>query len=838
VPDSIQSPLTDKARVIATITGLCVGSSALLFNPLIKTPLMGFSSAQIQLLIILGWASLAGGIGSLLARRWLLSQSHAIGMGARLGIRAGFTAAAVVGGLFTLSATLEVMEAGSAASEQQLKLKSWVVQAVSLAALLPSVLCGFISGMLGGLLTKSRLPVQALAQDHASVKGMRFVSFGLFSLIALSLASPFSLWLTLPVIDPPLPIVAAPKPPPPPPPFHYQPPLALSAARVGEIQPAFSKLIANVQNHSPISMSPDGTLIAYGDTSSQGTAIGVYDLNRFIKTASIGVPAFTDGNLAWAPDQKSLACTIGTGNARRIWVLSIAESKAIELPRPPGRDVPSGELYWWQEHELAFFPSDEAPLVFDLQRLTLATFDQSDYFSKLGAESQKSWMQGPRNELPSQSNWKLGLRTLIRSAIPPSRHNLNDPWQFSGETICAMMHPELPLAFGFKSLGVVEGSRVLCSPDGSMLARPLEGSLEVTYMRKAQAPQFFLEVDMPISSEEVDGTDWSQTVKSTELCVLLCAPLQNPLNNRTVGPDFDRVCGLAQLVQWQERKAVFMVQSHDDGIRSGDVASTPHFWQSGKMSEWNPSLTRNWWSLFTLISDTQPESLPEIESPRLLRLIAEPASVLAAKAHTEPHSATPTRNSDPNTVVPPRSIGEIEVRAFLVEHHAKASRGDVVGMMANYDQMVDFLDKGRIPQATIQADGMAYRQKWPQCSEEIDGDIRLKKSEDGIWQAHYTIQFHNENGSGEWHKGKADLSMILRVNGQGLFITSQKARVYEVTDGKGSSQTTSGNVPVLQQKAAACTPTKTTKASPASPTSAASPNPIPQHLRTTPPPRG
>jgi len=300
----------------------------------------------------------------------------------------------------------------------------------------------------------------------------------------------------------------------------------------------------------------------------------------------------------------------------------------------------------------------------------------------------------------------------------------------------------------------------------------------------AQAPKYFLEVDMPIAAEEVAGTDWSRAVESKELCLLLCAPLQNPLNNRTVGPDYNRVRALAQLVRWQERKAVFMVQTHDEGIHLGDVATAPHLWKAGVMTEWNPSVTRHWWSLFNMTSDTEPEYLPKIESPRLFHLVAEPSSILVAKAPAEPRLEIPTPDANtPPVPEPPPSIGEAEVRAFLLEHHAKASRGDVAGMVADYDQTVDFLERGLVSQSSIQEEETSHRQKWPKSREEIVGEITLSGNS-GTWQASYTIQFHNENASGDWRKGRADLAMIVRLDGQKLCITDQKARVYDLTSGK------------------------------------------------------
>lgn len=340
---------------------------------------------------------------------------------------------------------------------------------------------------------------------------------------------------------------------------------------MGEIQADFTKVIPDVQSACAMAMSPDGVLIAFGDSSGPGSAVAVHDLHRFTQVACIAVPGFPHGSLAWSPDQKSVASIIGEGASRRIWILSIREATAIELPRPPGRDVPNGELYWWQEHELAFFPDDEAPLAFDLEKLLLTSLVDSPHYKKLDEPNQKKWMDGPRSEWPGQSGWRLGLRTLITSAVPPARRNPEAPWEFSGLTIGAYEHPQLPLALGIRSLKVDENDRIVCSPDGSKVAHLRDGKIEVTYMEKAACPDLMIEVEMPQTPEEVASNGWSSRVESKELYLMICAPLKNPLNQAVVGPDFQHVHGLARLHEWKGRKAVFILPTYDGNIQPDDV---------------------------------------------------------------------------------------------------------------------------------------------------------------------------------------------------------------------------------------------------------------------------
>jgi hypothetical protein len=637
------------------------------------------------------------------------------------------------------AATLDAISAKTAALDHALRTQAWFVLAVAVAALLPSVLCGFAGGMIGSILVTPNQGQNLPSSPVLVSPWLKWFRLGIAAVAFAGIASPICLLI---------------------------------------------KAILGVQSSCPMAMSPDGVLIAFGDSSGPGSTVAVYDLHRFAQVASVAVPAFPQGALAWSPDQKSVACVIGDGTARRIWILNVRDAKAIELPRPPGRDVPGGELYWWHEDELAFFPEDEAPLSFDLEKLLLMPLADSPHYKKLDETAQKKWMDGPRSTWPGQSGWKLGLRTLITSAVPPARRNPEEPWELLGVTIGAYEHLQLPLAYGFRSLNVEEDERIVCSPDGSKIAHLRNDKIEITYMKKAASPDLMIEVEMSQTPEEVAKNGWSSRVDSKELYVMICAPLKNPLNYAVVGPDYQQVHGIARLHEWKGRKAVFVLPVYDGSIRQDDVVSTLHSWYSGKMSEWRAPGTSNWWAPIRFISAPLPEKIGEVEMPQLLSLAQEPASLRVTKAVAKPRPTPPPKTPEPPVIAPPPAVvTEQDVRAFLSEHHAKASRGDVSGVIADYAPTVDFLSKGRIARTTIEADELAQRKKWPKGSEQVVGPIRVTE-ESGTWNANYTIEFYNENAAGEWHKGKADLLMVLKAEDRQLSIITQRAKAYGVTDSR------------------------------------------------------
>lgn len=725
-----------------------------------------------------------------------------------------------------LIATLNALAAGTAGLESVLKTRMWLVLAVSLAAILPAVLCGFVGGLFGSRLRLANSSEQTPLDDQKEIPWMRWATLGTAILSLLSLLAPLSFLGRTPKVDPPV-IMASENAPPP---FDYETPPGIKSAKIGEIQPEVTKVIESIQHDSPVSLSADGSLLAYGDTASSGPAIGVYDLNRFQKIASISVPAYPLESLAWSPDQKSLACTIGNGSDRLIWILRVADASSISLPRPPGRDTPGGEVFWWQAQELVLFPTDEPPLVFDLEKLLLKPLDDSSFFTKLDAAAKRQWLEGPRTHLPSQKGWKLDVRTVIRSVTPPPRRKPETDWELFGDSICAMSHPDLPLSFGFDSLVVNEGTKVLCSDDGSKLIRLVNGRADVIFMKRAAAPAMHFESSMPLADDAIKEEVWKQHVADGKLCVLVCAPLINPLNHQVVGPDFQQVRGIAQLAEWKGRNAVFVLQTYGRPIQSTDIATTLHAWDKGHKTIWNETAISDWWTTIKPVARELPVELPDLYMPTLLAFNSDTSPFVVVKAterprpvrktQTAPLSASPLTQTpfstlgsfsgsgsnstlfspenpsvlapSPTAPISPPRITEVEVKAFVTAHHAKAAQGDVPGMIANYDQIVDFLDKGRITSNAILAEETAQRQKWPKGSEKIISPV-LVSNDGGLWTASYTIEFYNENAAGDWHQGQADLTLTITSNIGRLIIISQKAKVHDLVDSKTAGKTSAAN---------------------------------------------
>lgn len=135
---------------MALITGAVTGLSVALFRSSIVT-IPGFiAGTQLQLVLILALSVISALVTVILARKEFTSRFHAPGEAGRLGIQAGVFCALWAGAVLTALATWDASGADSASLDRALRSRMWLVFSVSLAALLPSVLCGFVGGLIGG----------------------------------------------------------------------------------------------------------------------------------------------------------------------------------------------------------------------------------------------------------------------------------------------------------------------------------------------------------------------------------------------------------------------------------------------------------------------------------------------------------------------------------------------------------------------------------------------------------------------------------------------------------------------------------------------------------------
>lgn len=148
--DSGTSLITDKASLVALIAGSAIGLSVALWRRFIVSIPEFLAGTQLQLVLVLALSVLAALVTVILARKQFTSRFHAPGEAGRLGIQAGVFCALSAGAVLTAMATWDASGASTAAMDRALRSRMWLVCAVSVASLLPSVLCGFVGGLFGG----------------------------------------------------------------------------------------------------------------------------------------------------------------------------------------------------------------------------------------------------------------------------------------------------------------------------------------------------------------------------------------------------------------------------------------------------------------------------------------------------------------------------------------------------------------------------------------------------------------------------------------------------------------------------------------------------------------
>lgn len=806
MPDTGQPEIPSVARLRADLIGAACGVPALLLHGLLFRLPLGQVYSLTEMGGLLCTAVLGGFLTTLTKPSQLMSLKRAVGIAIHLGWRSGARAVLVGGALLILLQTFNVLGAFNAATELQLKSRLWMTWLVSIAALLPGVFCGLIGGVLGARMSGSSI-ASAVNTPSAPDAPMwlRRLSYGLLLLACMGLASPLLFLVRAPRVDvPPLAVVK-----PVPVPFQYVTPVGINTAKLGQIQPAFMKRLEGIDSDAAISLSPDGKLLAFCDRSQKEPAITVFDLHAFKPVVSLKVPAFPQNCLAWSPDMKGLACTLlSRDGERHLWILDLSAKRAVELPRPRHRDTPGGDVFWWAAKEVAFFPEDDPALVLDLESLVLKPADESPFLQKADEATRKRWTNGPRLSVPATQSWRFDLATVLSSSEPPPRLQPDAPWQLRGGAICALSHPDHPIAYGFADLPVREGMHVLCASDASKIIRVENGRAEVTYMQLNEAPNCQLEVTMPVDFDSLKDGPLKQQLAAHAVCAFVYAPLVNPLTHQTVGPDYEHLKGLVRLLKWKERKAVFFTVNPGGSIDATDVISTLHTWVAGTLAVSNDEDWRGWWAPARVLAGKSLDSLsvpPDwkpVASPSLLSLEAYGTAFQVVKALPPPKPAQPKPALVPVPAVPtPPPVpvmpvyGDAEVKVFLLAHHAKASQGDVPGMVADYDEVVDFLDKGQVSRVSIQAEELQQRQKWPKSTEAVLDPVTVARS-GAAWVADYTIEFHNENTTGEWLRGRADLNMTVAAGPAGLRIIAQKAKVHDVSDSRSQAKAGPPVVPI------------------------------------------
>jgi hypothetical protein len=257
----------------------------------------------------------------------------------------------------------------------------------------------------------------------------------------------------------------------------------------------------------------------------------------------------------------------------------------------------------------------------------------------------------------------------------------------------------------------------------------------------------------------------SEALNARALVVMLCAPIINPLNRKTVGADLSRIKALIGIESWKDTTAtMWLKEDYGELPSASDVVAFMGKIENGHIVPL-PQFSE-WWSP---ISDVKSGDAPERVAP------------IPPKESSKPEPPPPPKPEPPSTL----TIAQINLlRAFIHGHHAKSSRNDVNGLVADYADRVDHFEKGVVTREAIRAEELEYHGPGVKVTEVLTEEPKLSEIGNKSYGAKYTIRFERTNAvNGKWARGTADVELTIELTNDGPRIVRQKAKTRVVEKG-------------------------------------------------------
>lgn len=786
-PGTSASSLIGTAEYVGTATGL------VFFIPMVYLSggISFLRESLIVLFLLMAYGCLAGTIISLIAGLPVYRQTVSRGVCARLGVRVGLIVSLVGGATASVVATLSHFKVPGFI---QSTLSPGLVFLVTVLSVLPTVLVASLGAVFPAIARDFPSLVESDPLD--SQKPMTPWFFPL--VIGLSILGYLSPLTTVSVrssaaveTSEPQPVVpAAPS-------FRYSTPDGFGNVAPSQWKVVHQKFLSDLAPGQPLALSSNGTYLAYVTDASPSKNLRIFDLDRFERVTDFSLPRPVA--LSWSPGSDQLFC-ITESDERRAWVLELESHVSTQLPIPKGNQLPSNAPLWARPESISF-PSLEGgtPSSLDLNTLNLTARNSSISAARL-----------PASVLGKTNRVYVAYGSKLTSYARPgfNQKNWENQWRTSvvvkDETTVRVL-PEIP--------SVAQGDRAIVSWNGSKLIVVNGGTARIHYfgIEEPASPLWTIH-EMPDTPNSVSFQSLKDQLSRKLLCVVVCAPLINPLNEEVVGPDRENVKGLARVISWEGLRANLWIAEEYQPLADGDVAADLHVWEHGEPVALDSSILEAWWATVSHPNDGQDtlklsakaEPLDrrfEVEMSRdkgglvfdRFRYVP-PAS--PAKVETEiPFNTTivaPTPESIPNALPsqaspkptsPPREtrVTEDELRRFIMAHHEKASRKDLDGFTSDYADRVLYYDKGVVTRKFIQEDQRNYFGRYLRLAETVDGPIELEPTEPHRFEASYLIDLGIVRTDGKQQTKKVKVSVEIDVSSGSLKIISEDSEVIQTS---------------------------------------------------------
>lgn len=446
---------------------------------------------------------------------------------------------------------------------------------------------------------------------------------------------------------------------------------------------------------------------------------------------------------------------IGTFASRESVMLPVTDSTPAE-----------GQILWWKSNLVVVYPEGQSPLIWNLDLLeTFQTSEVSEWTKLSGAELAR--IQAPETLFSAPSRWALEEMQVVASVTKNEQARIWLPTQ--RHSYCLTDRLIAYTRDMTSSLGIAPKDSIYMLPSGDR-AQWLHGNeLRLIYFGPKSSFRTTYSLKMGCTPEDVSpNATLRYAIKSKTLFAMVYAPIINPLSGLIVGPDRNQFRGMIQFHDWTGKQAKFWEAEMQSAIQNNDVvcdfysidgndSATPIFMNSSAK-----------FAVLDHVGDTATIPIPTRKE----------LSSLGESGSSNQQAATPLPNTLPKESSAPKTetqTVETELRKFILKHHQKATEGDVHGMVADYADEVDFLDKGRVLPEFILEEERNYRSSLLEVKETVEGAMQITGANDQ-YQVKYVLvlNWHGKSGKQGVTKVEMDLTVI---ESEGLFyITRQKSK--------------------------------------------------------------
>ena len=349
----------------------------------------------------------------------------------------------------------------------------------------------------------------------------------------------------------------------------------------------------------PVALSPNEKHFAYCKSSPR-FALEIRELDSLEIVARVELPQ-EPTTVAWSPDGRMLLLA-SEGGGRRLQVFDMRNSRLIPLPQPVDEHVPEGSVDWWNDEEV-LFTSGASVRMLMLDTLRLRPPSNSILWNALTAEGQEKIRRGAGAEhLPVNSRWRMSPHSTIRRYTVPV--NTAAEWSFDESLQLGFAQSKKAYVRTLPAADVNIGDVIIATTDGTKFVRIREHQATVFYLGLRNEPRTHFKMAMPGPPEPT----LADSLAKKGVCAFVCAPMINPLNDVTVGPDREHVKALARVSAWNDKEAEFWIEEDYLTVLPGDVVADLHTWEQRRPLPAGELGKNEWFGVIDKLDESSPPS--------------------------------------------------------------------------------------------------------------------------------------------------------------------------------------------------------------------------------------